>query len=1081
MARKTLKTGLLAAIICCTAAMADDPNDCIEQGRAYMFDGTLSGLRLAYQTFDDCLNDPTCPDCDTNRELKFLHALARTTMLVVRDDDGSINSVFELAKEYGVQFMGDNWAPYLEPLTLRANIPLDEHDAYAMPDGAPDAEELRLIIDASMIPEIEAAIADLNSISDTPGDPFRIFFDPNETRIFSDRLTPGLTHSVEVDYGEVLILKGLLTALKGQLQAQAAHDFYTDPNDMIAEKMFGDAFNINNDLLDPYPDFMTVLPTAQFPDTNGADLLDQARQGLIEAIDCYFEMIDYLKAETDPQEDDLLYLYPDHTYAVDEISRNRLTILRDSLVNKTPATFPDETTKTYNLYKGPNLIGELELVWDLSGTEGSGLRLSFSDPCIAPANWEIECFGISNGDDFWVELENFDSGWRAAYLDAKLAPDGNSFDAGTFVYMNPVWNWVALPEISGQLAETTIAEATLDLNPLFGASPPVNLRDLLPQFDQWNGPIAGTMGHGLGDDPTLGGIFPDMDHDQWQRSFEPLQPSGLIAIAPGTPTIDGDTSEWTAAQLVLDDAAGDTDDPPNTVQGVDVDKLYLAYDADGLYCALTFYDDFNNVNYYRHELSLNYTPDSDGLLDLEVWIEMNGSPRFELYQKNYDCGYPCWSRVAVLTDAAVGLNAIEFKIPFADIPGGSQALPGRFISFESGGWNPISQEWNEDYNYTHLRIEELDASSGIGAITGNITYADYSDAPIFVQACTDVWNPEDTLVGSTMITAPGAYTIEGIGDGWSGYIRAFTPLFGFNLFDLDALTVEEWVPVSISTRTGVDLVLNNPALLTVGSPANGEIYTDYDQDWYAFDAVQHKTYQLDLVRGTSAYASMTLYGRNGHTEIEELHYWQPQRITWTCPTTGTYYVKAGLDPYYLPGSGIGTYQIQLSLVSMWVDVKLLADAWLRDDCEEPDWCNSADFDRLGSVNFVDFCLMATQWLTGDPGAPDGMVWVSINDPGVPGHEGFTGYMNKYETTNAQYCQYLNSAINDGLITVYSNRVYAASDTSHSHVYFETYDASSYSQITYSGGLFSVRTRDGYDMSDYPVVEVSWYGATAFCN
>jgi len=31
--------------------------------------------------------------------------------------------------------------------------------------------------------------------------------------------------------------------------------------------------------------------------------------------------------------------------------------------------------------------------------------------------------------------------------------------------------------------------------------------------------------------------------------------------------------------------------------------------------------------------------------------------------------------------------------------------------------------------------------------------------------------------------------------------------------------------------------------------------------------------------------------------------------------------------------------------------------------------------------------------------PTGMAWVSINDPGVPGHEGFTGDMSKYETTN----------------------------------------------------------------------------------
>ena len=115
-------------------------------------------------------------------------------------------------------------------------------------------------------------------------------------------------------------------------------------------------------------------------------------------------------------------------------------------------------------------------------------------------------------------------------------------------------------------------------------------------------------------------------------------------------------------------------------------------------------------------------------------------------------------------------------------------------------------------------------------------------------------------------------------------------------------------------------------------------------------------------------------------------------------------------------------------------------------------------------------------------ADDSWVWVYINDPGVLGHEPFNGYMSKYETTNAQYCQYLNAAKASGLITVYNADVYAVSDTSHSQIYLELYPgSSSYSQISYNGSTFTVRSRDGYDMSNHPVVEVSWYGATAFAS
>lgn len=112
-------------------------------------------------------------------------------------------------------------------------------------------------------------------------------------------------------------------------------------------------------------------------------------------------------------------------------------------------------------------------------------------------------------------------------------------------------------------------------------------------------------------------------------------------------------------------------------------------------------------------------------------------------------------------------------------------------------------------------------------------------------------------------------------------------------------------------------------------------------------------------------------------------------------------------------------------------------------------------------------------------APDGMVWVYVDDLNVI--YGYEGYMSKYATTNAQYCQYLNSALADGLITVYNDVVYAASDISYSKPYLSTYTADSLSQITYDDGNFGVRTRDSYDMSNHPVVEVSWYGATAFCD
>ena len=104
MFRKTVSTILLGIVSFTSLVWAGDCNDYIIAGRALMFDGTLSGLRQAYQTFDDGINDP---NCSNNRELIFLRALTRTAMLVIGDDGGDVNSALEIARLFGVEVVGD--------------------------------------------------------------------------------------------------------------------------------------------------------------------------------------------------------------------------------------------------------------------------------------------------------------------------------------------------------------------------------------------------------------------------------------------------------------------------------------------------------------------------------------------------------------------------------------------------------------------------------------------------------------------------------------------------------------------------------------------------------------------------------------------------------------------------------------------------------------------------------------------------------------------------------------------------------------------------------------------------------------
>jgi formylglycine-generating enzyme required for sulfatase activity len=91
-------------------------------------------------------------------------------------------------------------------------------------------------------------------------------------------------------------------------------------------------------------------------------------------------------------------------------------------------------------------------------------------------------------------------------------------------------------------------------------------------------------------------------------------------------------------------------------------------------------------------------------------------------------------------------------------------------------------------------------------------------------------------------------------------------------------------------------------------------------------------------------------------------------------------------------------------------------------------------------------------------------------------------MSRHETTNQQYCDYLNYANSQGKISISDNKVYGpASATEDPRLYCYLCSATTYSQIEYSDGAFHARVKYGRDMSDDPMLEVTWYGAAAYCN
>ncbi|MHC4216557.1 MAG: formylglycine-generating enzyme family protein [Planctomycetota bacterium] len=172
-------------------------------------------------------------------------------------------------------------------------------------------------------------------------------------------------------------------------------------------------------------------------------------------------------------------------------------------------------------------------------------------------------------------------------------------------------------------------------------------------------------------------------------------------------------------------------------------------------------------------------------------------------------------------------------------------------------------------------------------------------------------------------------------------------------------------------------------------------------------------------------------------------------------------------------------------------------------------CPSADYSGGCFVDYEDFGLMrgqwldgydsndlaemAKQWLTTDPCIPDDMAYIPGGGFEMGDHfdpEGYDNelpvhsvlldafFMSKFEITNQQYCDYLNSALGSGSIYLSSDVVYG---TGNNQPYCDTSASHFYGLIVYGSGVFSVRTMNGRDRSDDPMVMVSWYGAAAYCN
>ncbi len=410
----------------CTPLAASTADDDLVAGRARLFDGTGSGPVRACEHFEAGLSNACCTDSVCYRELLLLHALARTTVLL---GDPNAPVVPE-----GLLRWADQFAATLAVGADR-DLPLcrPAGNVWAVPRDAVAAR-------------IEDIVAELDAISDRPT-PFVMHLAPCET---------GLKDDLEIDYGDVLMLKGVLLACRASLERH----FFVDLRSAL-DTWLGDA-----------PPF---LGFACPPDQDA-----RWRTYWSEAVACYLEAVAYIVAEndppgTDPQEDELVYVDRDCRAQIDR-SAAALAAWCDTPAEPKQQPHTDAGLKVYDIRDANSVrLGELVLVFD-NPTGGQTGRFTLADGTALEIDW----FGILDAGEIGISMfapEEATQGW----FHGAIAPDRSAITDASV----DLWGAEArlIVAVTAQL-NTDATAALAEPEPLVGAALPEPVSDAPVPLDE---------------------------------------------------------------------------------------------------------------------------------------------------------------------------------------------------------------------------------------------------------------------------------------------------------------------------------------------------------------------------------------------------------------------------------------------------------------------------------------------------------------------------------------------------------------------------------------------------------------------
>jgi hypothetical protein len=249
-------------------------------------------------------------------EARFFRALTRILRVLGENTDGAdparfTDSVKEMMDQFGIG------ASDRSLYSFAPTLPKNSAGDVELPSDSPDGNHVQEALSDLLLPAISASVDDLRAIATDTA------FSLSASELATVANATGVPidePSVQIDFGDVELARAGLLKWKSHLLTAEAHNLSID---LDSYTPIEEPIRIQNDIVDTNPQLLTHSVGA-------ACSLFDANIASGEAVEAYLAGSDFIRAESDSQDDDLITIEPDQLADEAEI-RTHLTSLLSAL------------------------------------------------------------------------------------------------------------------------------------------------------------------------------------------------------------------------------------------------------------------------------------------------------------------------------------------------------------------------------------------------------------------------------------------------------------------------------------------------------------------------------------------------------------------------------------------------------------------------------------------------------------------------------------------------------------------------------------------------------------------------------